>query len=185
MAKTELEKVQEKATALGIVFKEDDTVEVISELIEKKKEENKPKKKTSSVVLKDVNGKDVDEKDYFWPLKVKDKDGKETGEVIYAPDSFHKYNGDPVTREDLLAVFNRIFDPKDGFLFYKDRNSELYLVIVPLKLAASVGEENNSIGCDFQRHAVSFLYEGSVNIETLKRKLTQIRNHKSIKGNDR
>lgn len=177
MAKTELEKVQAEAIKLGVIFKEDDSVETISDLITKKKEEmGAAKKKRPKTILKDVNGEEVDEKDYFWPAKNKD-----TGEVTYAPDYFQKYNGDPVTREDMLAVFNKIFSPSEGFLFYKDRNSELYLVIVPLKYAASVGEENNSIGHDFQKHAISFLNEGSVNLDTLRRKLIQIRNHKSIK----
>ncbi len=179
MAKTELEKVQAEATKLGVVFKEDDTIEFVSELITKKKEEIAAKKKKLKIILKDTSGNDVDEKDYFWPGKNKD------GDVIYAPEYFQKYNGDPVTREDMLDVFNKIFNPKDGFLFYKDRNSELYLIIVPLKFAASVGEENNSIGCDFQKHAISFLNEGSVNLDTLKRKLNQIKNHKSIKFGDR
>jgi len=181
MAKTELEKVQAEAVKLGVVFKEDDTAEFISELITKKKEElAAAKKKKPKTILKDVNGDEVDEKNYFWPAI-----DKETKEVTYAPDYFQKYNGDPVMREDMLAVFNKIFDPKDGFLFYKDRNSELYLIIVPLKFAASVGEENNSIGHDFQKHAISFLNEGSVNIDTLRRKLLQIKNHKSIKLGDR
>lgn len=138
------------------------------------------KVKKSKVVLMDVNGDEVAEKDYFWPAIDKD-----TKEVTYAPDYFQKQNGDPVNREDMLAVFNKIFDPKDGFLFYKDRNSELYLVIVPLKFSNSVGLENNSIGHDFQKHAISFLNEGSVNLDTLKRKLTQIKAHKSIKTVDR
>ncbi len=154
-------------------------------VIEKKVEVPEAKPKKPAVVLKDVEGNEVDEKNYFWPFKAKDKDGKETGEVTYAPDYFSKYNGDPVTREDMLSVFNKVFSPKDQFLFYKDRNSEIYLVIVPLKFAASVGEEANSIGHDFQKHAISFLNEGSVNLDTLRRKLTQIKNHKSIKFEDR
>lgn len=183
MAKTEaekaLDKAQKEATKLGIVFEPGSTVEFINELIEKKKAEVPPKKK-SSIILKDVNGNDVDEKNYFWPAKDKD-----TGEITYAPDYFQKQNGFPVDREDMLTVFNKIFDPKDGFLFYKDRNSELYLVIVPLKYAASIGEENNSIGHDFQKHAISFITEGSVNFDTLKRKLELIRKHRTIKFNDR
>lgn len=146
----------------------------------------KPEKvKKVGAILRDTLGKEVDEKDYFWPARERDKDGKETGKIThYAPSYFHKQNGDPVVREDLLEVFNKIFNPKDGFLFYKDRYSEVYLVIVPLKHAGTVGEEFNSIGSDFQKHAISFINEGSVNLETLKRKLTLIRNHKTIKWED-
>lgn len=173
MAKTELEKVKDKATKLGIVFKEEDTLESISELIEKSKSK-KPK-----VILKDVNGDDVDEKDYFFPGKDKE------GNTIYAPEYFQKYNGLPVTREDMLTVFNKVFNPKDGFLFYKDMNSELYLVIVPIKHATTVGQDQNSIGCDFQKHAISFLNDGSVNLDTLRTKLERIKKSGTLKFEDR
>ena len=137
--------------------------------------------KKPKLVLKDVSGNDVDEKDYFWPAR-----DEKTKEIThYAPPYFQKYNGMPVTREDLITVFNKVFDPKDGFLFYKDINSELYLIIIPIKFATTVGADQNSIGCDFQKHAVSFINDGSVNLDTLRMKLERIKKSGTIKFGDR
>ena len=82
--------------------------------------------------------------------------------------------GKPVDREDLLEVFNKIFRPEDNVLFYKSIDKEVYLIIVPIKYSTTIGEFNNSSEGDFQKHAISFLTEGSVNIDTLKMKLRRI-----------
>lgn len=130
---------------------------------EVKKVEKKVEVKKS--VLKNTAGNEVPEKDYFYA-----KDGKEGS----APISFTKMCGYRVDREDLLAVFDKIFKPEDNFLFYKSGNKEVYLVIVPLKFSTSVGDTHESVDGDFQKHAISFIGEGSVNLETLKLKLNRV-----------
>jgi len=117
----------------------------------------KPVKK---VVLKNTIGEEVSEADYFFGGK--------------APSSFEASCGYAVDREDLLEVFNKVFNPKDNILFYKARDKEVYLVIIPIKYSSTVGEHNNSTEGDFQKHAISFLTEGSVNLDTLKLKLKRI-----------
>lgn len=82
--------------------------------------------------------------------------------------------GHPVEREDLVEIFDKIFKPSDNFLFYKSDNKEVYLVIVPLRYSKSVGEGHESVDGDFQKHAISFIGEGSVNSETLKSKLKRV-----------
>jgi len=114
----------------------------------------------TKIVLKNVKGQEMDEEDYFYGGK--------------ALPFFNKVVGFPVEREELIEAFNRIFDPKFNILFYKSSNKEVYLIIIPLKLSPSVGEENGSVDGDFQKHAISFLNEGSVNLETLKMKLKRI-----------
>lgn len=116
------------------------------------------------VVLKNTTGKDVKESDYFFS---KSGNGK-------ALSSFHRSCGYPVEREELLSVFDKIFDPKDNFLFYRTADKEVYIIIVPLKYSSSVSGENESSEGDFQKHAISFINEGSVNVETLKFKLKRI-----------
>src|SRR5690606_14570897 len=93
---------------------------------------------------------------------------------------FNKICGMPVDREELIEVFNQFFPKKKGFLFYKQRNAEVYLVIVPLKYATTISKANESRPGDFQRHAMSFINEGSVNIDSLKIKLGRIAKHTSI-----
>lgn len=116
-------------------------------------------------ILKNVEGKDMKEEDYFF--KKTEKGGK-------APDYFNKVCGLPVDREDLLEVFNKVFDKKDNILFYKTTNKEVYVVIVPLKYSTTVVDSNDSIDGDFQKHALSFIKEGSVNTDTMKLKLKRI-----------
>jgi hypothetical protein len=123
------------------------------------------KKPTKPLVLKNTLGKPVEEGDYFYSKE--DNNGK-------AAPSFNEVCGMPVEREDLLGVFNKVFDPKDNILFYKTSDKEVYVIIVPLKFSGSVGEEHGSIDGDFQKHAISFLQEGSVNLDTLKAKLKRI-----------
>lgn len=112
------------------------------------------------IVFKNTLGKEVPEEDYFFGGK--------------APVGFEGSCGAPVDREDLLTVFNKAFKPEDNILFYKAKDKEVYIVIIPLKYSSSVGEESNSIDGDFQKHAISFINEGSVNIDTLKLKLKRI-----------
>jgi len=120
-----------------------------------KKEVAKPK-----IVLKNTSGKDMKLEDYFF------------GGVAFP--GFHKACGMPVDREDLIEVFNKIFNPSDNFLFYKTSNKEVYVIIVPIKFSSMIGDYNNSIDGDCQKHAISFTQEGSVNIDTLKLKLKKI-----------
>jgi hypothetical protein len=120
----------------------------------------KPKAPVKKIVLKNTLGKEVSEENYFFGGK--------------APSSFEGSCGLPVEREDLLDVFNKIFKPEDNILFYRQRDKEVYIVIIPLKYSSTIGAEHNSIEGDFQKHAISFLNEGSVNLDTLKLKLKRI-----------
>lgn len=119
--------------------------------------------------LKNAAGKDVPANDYFYKGII--------------PSGFEGTCGKPVDREDLLTVFNKVFRPEDNILFYKQQDKEVYLVIVPLKYSDSVGDEHDSIDGDFQKHAISFLTEGSVNVDSLRQKLDKIK--KFVKFNDR
>jgi hypothetical protein len=136
-------------------------------VIKKVKEVGEPPKGTGhapvlgkKVVLKNTTGKEVPEEDYFFGGT--------------APSGFEGTCGLPVEREDLLGVFNKVFSPADNFLFYKQKDKEVYLVIVPIKYSTTIGDYNNSISGDFQKHAISFINEGSVNLDTLKMKLKRI-----------
>lgn len=121
-------------------------------------------KKKNKVVLKNTLGEEVPQKDYFYSVS-----GKDT-----APVYFEEVCGRPVDREDMIAVFNKIFKPKDGILFYKTRDKEVYIIIVPLKHSSVVGQEYDSIDGEFQKHAISFINEGSVNLDTLRTKLQRV-----------
>ena len=125
-----------------------------------------PIEKKKTIILKDVNGKDVDQKDYFYS-----KDRKEN---TLGYTTLNKVSGYPVEREELLEVFNKIFNPSKGILFYKQYDKEVYIIIVPLKYASSIGTDKDSLDGDYQRHAISFIGEGSVNKDTLKQKLTKV-----------
>lgn len=127
-----------------------------------KKEEEKKKK--IKVVLKNTLGEEVSQSEYFFSTTGKD----------VAPSFFTDSYGLPVDREDLLGVFNKVFKPKDGMLFYKQKDKEVYLVIVPLKHSSTVGAIHNSVDGEFQKHALSFLSEGSVNLDTLRNKLMRV-----------
>lgn len=124
--------------------------------------------KTKSI-LRNTSGKEVPEADYFYKGII--------------PAGFLGSCGKPVDREDLVGVFNKVFKPEDNILFYKQPDKEVYLIIIPIKFATTVGESNNSLDGDFQKHAISFLNEGSVNLDTLKTKLTKI--SKFVKYTDR
>lgn len=130
--------------------------------------------KKNAVVLKNVFGDDIDESEYFY--------SKENPGQGKAPSYFNKSCGFPVDRDDMLVIFNRIFKPHHNFLFYKVRDKEVYLVIVPLKHAHTIGGANESLEGDFQKHAISFISEGSVNLESLRMKLERVAT--TIKIND-
>lgn len=139
--------------------KKDAPVEIKKPITDKKV------KKVSPVILKNTLGKEVKAEDYFYA---------EEGAEAEAPAGFIGSCGLPVDREDLIEIFNKVFKPEDGVLFYKARDKEVYIVIIPLKYSSSVSHENGSVTGDFQKHAISFLNEGSVNPDTLKMKLKRI-----------
>lgn len=194
-----------KAKALGITFEEgytpdeaklDEMIEAKQALADQEKQEEKIRKAEekkaaeaalkSKIVLKDVDGDDVDQEDYFWPRTVAEKVKKADGTEITlepttetAPPFFNKICGMPVDREELIDVFVRVFPKKKGFLFYKKRDAEVYLIIVPLKYAKTISAANESRPGDFQRHALSFIGEGSVNLDSLRSKLEKVAGHKS------
>lgn len=140
---------------------------------------SKIEKPKSLIILKNVSGEDVDEGDYFFS----DGSDKEKECNTVAPSYFNKVCGFPVDREDLLEVFNKIFKPEDNFLFYKNRETEVYVIIVPLKFGSTIGVEHNSISGDYQKHAISFIAEGSANPVTLKQKLLRVA--QSVKYTDK
>jgi len=129
----------------------------------------KKEKVIKKTILKNTQLKEVPEADYFFGG--------------YAPIGFEGTCGLAVEREDLRMVFDKIFKPSDNFLFYKQKDKEVYLVIIPIKNSTIIGDYNNSLPGDFQKHAISFLNEGSVNLDTLKMKLGRIT--KFVKYDDR
>lgn len=197
-----LETKKNKAEKLGIDLTKIEgelTEETLDELIEQKlkadaqdKQEKKiqdaaqkkaaDEAKKNQLILKDVDGADVDQAEYFFPrLEEETINGKVfKPSTETAPAYFNKLCGYPVDREELIEVFNQFFPRKKGFLFYRQRDKELYLVIVPLKYATTISRSNESRPGDFQRHALSFINEGSVNIDSLKLKLGRIAKHPSI-----
>lgn len=124
---------------------------------------------TGKYVLKNVKGEDVKEEDYFYSDGSEQE--KKAGTLV--PPYFNLSCGLPVDREDLLEVFNKIFKPEDNFLFYKTKDKEVYVVIIPIKYA-NIGIEMGSMSGDCQKHSISFIMEGSVNVETLKLKLKRV-----------
>lgn len=145
-------------------------VEETKEPVAAKKTAAAPKKvEVKKVSLKNTSGKEVPADEYFY-------------KGVF-PSGFEGTCGKPVEREDLLDVFNKVFRPSDNILFYKQNDKEVYLIIVPLKYSDSVGERHDSMDGDFQKHAISFLNEGSVNLDTLRQKLERIT--KFVKYNDR
>ena len=127
----------------------------------KKPEAPKVEQKKNNVVLKNPAGEVVDQKDYFYSSKNEDA----------APNGFSLV---PVDREDLLAVFNKIFKPTFGLLFYKKKDQEVYIIIVPIKYSSTIGKDKDSLDGEFQKHAISFLNEGSVNTDSLRMKLQKV-----------
>ena len=129
------------------------------------KKENKVKKS----ILFNVLGKEVPEEDYFFKGVV--------------PPGFSGTCGKPVEREDLIEVFHKVFKPSDNILFYKQLDKEVYIVIIPIRYSTDIGDFNDSVEGDFQKHAISFLNEGSVNIDTMRQKLEKI--NKFVNYSDR
>ena len=138
--------------------------ETKKEIVVEKKE-----KVVKKSILRNTAGKEMNNEDYFFKGRV--------------PERFEQSCGKPVDREDLVGVFNKVFKPEDNILFYKQPDKEVYLVIVPIKYSSEIGEFNDSLEGDFQKHAISFLNEGSVNLDTLKMKLSKI--SKFVKYTDR
>lgn len=139
----------------------------------KNKNEAKP---TKPLVLKNTSGEEMDPVNYFYPFQVDDeKSGNKAGDVIIPP-YFNKTCGMPVEREDLVEVFNEIFNPEDGFLFYKTMDKEVYVVIIPIQFSTEIGTKFNSQPCDYQKHSISFIVEGSANVDTLRAKLKRVAN---------
>ena len=127
------------------------------------------KKAKEEVVIYNTSGEEMKLSDYFYKGII--------------PAGFIGTCGKPVDREDLLTVFNKVFKPKDNILFYRQADKEVYLIIIPLKYSTAVGESEDSLEGDFQKHAISFLNEGSVNPDTLRQKLEKITNF--VKYTDR
>ena len=136
------------------------------EAIQKESGTEKTKEK---IILKNSLGKEVPAADYFYKGIV--------------PAGFAGTCGNPVDREDLNAIFHKVFKPEDNLLFYRQTDKEVYLVIIPIKYATEVGDSEDSFEGDFQKHAISFLTEGSVNPDTLRQKLEKI--NKFVKYSDR
>jgi len=126
--------------------------------LERPEATTKTEKKKS--ILRNVLGKEVPEDDYFYKGII--------------PPGFENTCGAPVDREELVEVFHKVFKPEDNILFYKQSDKEVYIVIIPVRYATEVGDFNDSIEGDFQKHAISFLTEGSVNIDTMRKKLERI-----------
>jgi len=141
-----------------------------AKVVEDKKEADaKLLSESKKIVLKNTSGKEVLKSAYFYKGIV--------------PPGFEGSCGQPVDREDLLSVFNKVFKPSDNILFYKQSDKEVYIVIIPIKYSVEIGEYNDSLDGDFQKHAISFLNEGSVNVDTLRQKLEKVK--KFVKYDDR
>lgn len=196
-----------KAKRMGIEFIDgykptdeeelDKLIETKQSLLDQQKQEDKIRRaqekkadddaKKTRVILQDVDGDDVDQAEYFFPRLVKQVINEKTpNERVFeptdqtAPIYFNKTYGLPVDRDELIDEFVKYFPRKKGFLFYKLRDKEVYLVIVPLKYARTVSASNESLPGDFQKHALSFIQEGSVGLDSLRIKLERIQKHHSI-----
>lgn len=153
---------KELAEQLQKEKEEEENNKKIKELEEKQKQE--ALKNKTKIIIKNTLGEIVPEKDYFFSAKGKDA----------APPYFHDVCGYAVDREEMIGVFNKVFNPKHGILFYRAKDKEVYIIIVPLKYSSVVGIEHNSIEGEFQKHAISFISEGSVNLDTLRTKLLRV-----------
>lgn len=127
------------------------------------------KKAKNNVKLFNAFGKEVSRDEYFFKGII--------------PAGFIGTCGKPVDREDLVNLFHKVFRPEDNILFYKQADKEVYIIIIPIKYATEVGDSQDSIDGDFQKHAISFLTEGSVNLDTMRQKLEKV--NKFVKYADR
>ena len=137
----------------------------MEEVKEEKVKKEKVVKEKKNIVLKNTRGEEMKEQDYFFS-----KEGKDT-----AHKDFNKICGMPVEREELVELFDKIFNPEDNFLFYKAQDKEVYIIIVPLKYSNIIGEFNDSQEGEFQKHAMSFISEGSTNVDNMKTKLLKVK----------
>ena len=135
----------------------------------KKADEKARQAKNNEVILKNVFGKEMNKKEYFYKGIV--------------PAGFEGTCGNIVDREELITVFHKVFKPADNILFYKQADKEVYIVIIPIKYSTEIGDFNDSLDGAFQKHAISFLSEGSVNPDTLRKKLERI--NKFVNYSDR
>ena len=129
--------------------------------------------KTKSLILKNTSGEDMDPKDYFFSDSSEAEAARIEKSGSLAPSYFNDIVGKPVEREDLIEVFDEVFNPKDNFLFYRCVEKEVYVIMIPLKFS-QVNKENGALSGDIQKHAISFVMEGSANVDTLKMKLKRI-----------
>lgn len=114
--------------------------------------------------LKNSRGEDVRVENYFYTPE---------GKTPIAPPYFNKQMGLPVEREDLNEIFDKVFLPKDNFVFLKSMDKEVYGVLIPLKYS-NISDAEDSQYADFQYHAISFVLDGSVNHQKLAQKLKEI-----------
>ena len=149
----------------------DEKPTVVEPVVAKTKEEiiEAAKVAKNQVEIYNLFGKEMKKADYFYKGVV--------------PTGFRGTCGKPVDREELIEVFHKVFKPNDNVLFYKQTDKEVYLVIIPIKYSTEIGDFNDSLNGDFQKHAISFLSEGSVNIDTMRQKLERI--NKFVKYSDR
>lgn len=157
------------------VEKTEDNTPVTAQSRARITQDRHPKRKFPPLTLKDSYGNELDVADYFF------SDGSEaestrlaaTADATLAPVYFNKVVGLPVQDEELIEIFEKVFSPDDGFLFYKCNRKEVYVIIVPLKFS-KINEEKDALSGDYQKHTISFIAEGSVNLEQLKVKLQRI-----------
>jgi hypothetical protein len=123
-------------------------------------------KEKKGYTLKDTSGKPVDSGDYFFSTTDK--------KYPLDKDIIKNYIGEPVTREDLIAIFNEVFKPELGVLFYKKIDTEVYIVIIPIKYSSTVSRFHESGDGAVQIHSISQIAEGSVNIDAFRAKLKRI-----------
>jgi len=135
-----------------------DTVTVTTEGLQEIQVEVKPQ------VIQNTKLEDVPVGDYFFTPE---------GKRPIAPPFFNKAIGYPVTREDLRETFNKVFKLEDGFVFLKSEKAEVYHILIPL-LYTEIGAAEDSIYGDYQVHSISFIPDGSVNLDRLTNKLKEV-----------
>jgi len=158
-------KVDNLESKEGVTTAKPEDVRAVEEIkrVEKEAETKRledAEKAKNEVKLYNLFGKEVPIEKYFFKGTV--------------PAGFIGTCGKPVDREDLIELFHKVFKPKDNILFYRQLDKEVYIVIIPIKYSTEIGDFNDSLDGDFQKHAISFLSEGSVNLDTMRQKLERI-----------